>query len=217
MINKRDGIRAMKRGVLAVFLVLTISSVSQAGPLGVTIDPIPSLIAGFINTTYNVLTGAFNANGFASTLDRGLGSKAPISGAFSLQATIDSSGNATNATIRVGTVAAPALFSQVLLPPSFAFNAISGGSLEFLFTTVSGSYVTSGIYSATQPLDVMLTGVGFPGSFATSWSSTGSTAEIREDAPGIPNPEPSTLLVMLAGAAGLFIYRRKHSLSKGLL
>ena len=50
MINRRVGIRAMKRGLLAVFLVFTVSSASQAGPLGVNVDPFPSIIAGFITS-----------------------------------------------------------------------------------------------------------------------------------------------------------------------
>src|SRR6185503_1959383 len=61
MINWRDGIRAMKCGLLAVFLLITVSSTSQAGPLGVVIEPIPSLIAGLITSTYNATTGAFTS------------------------------------------------------------------------------------------------------------------------------------------------------------
>ena len=200
MINSRAGIRAMKRALLAVFLVFTASSASQAGPLAVPVEPIPSLIAGFITSTYNATTGAFSANGFALTLDKGTGKKT-ISGAFQLLATIENSGVATNASVRVGTVTSPLLSSYDLL--GFGFNALPGGSLEFLFGSVGGSYVSTGVYSDAQPVDVLFTGMGgFPGGFTTSWTSTSNTAELREDPPPAV-PEPSTLLLMLAGAGGL--------------
>jgi len=198
MINSGAGIRAMKRGLLAVFLVFAISSASLAGPLGVDIEPFPVIAVGGINISYNVLTGAFAANGFAQTLDVGTGTTV-INAPFRILATIDSSGNATNANLTVGSVTTP-LLSGIMSTGGFGYQA---GTLEFLFGSLGGSYVP-GIYSATKPLDVMLTVSAFTGSFATSWSSSFNTAQIKEDPPPAPNPEPSVLLLMLTAGGGLY-------------
>ena len=206
MITTRAKIRALGTAFLAAFLVLGLSSASQAGPLGVDVEPIPSIIAGFMTSSYDATTGAFAANGWALTLNTGTG-KTSITTPFRLLASIENSGVATNGSLTVGSITAPLLFSANLL--GFGFNAVSGGSLEFLFGSPSGSYVP-GVYSATKPLDVMITGLGaaFPGTFSTSWFASSSAAEIREDPPPVDSPEPSTLLLMLVGASGLYWRRR---------
>jgi len=205
MINSRAGIRAMKRGLLAVFLVFSISAVSQAGPLGVDIEPFPVIQVGGINVSYNALTGAFAANGFAQTLDLGGGAQT-FSAPFRILATIDSTGKATNGNLTVGSVTSPMLSGNLV---GFAFQ---GTTLEFLFGSAGGSMVP-GTFSATKPIDVMLTvGSSFTGSFATNWSNSFNTAQIREDPPPpLPNPEPSVLLLMLVGAGGLALQLRRRS------
>jgi hypothetical protein len=207
MINTRAGIRAMKRGLLAVFLVFSISAVSQAGPLGVDIEPFPVIQVGGINVSYNALTGAFAANGFAQTLDLGGGlGPQTINAPFRILATIDTTGKATNGNLTVGTVTSP------LLSGSLSGFAFQGGTLEFLFGSAGGSYVP-GNFSATKPIDVMLTvGSAFTGSFATTWSSSFNTAQIKEDPP-MPNPEPSVLLLMVVGAGGLCWQLRKRGVT----
>src|SRR5205814_5360969 len=121
MINSRAGIRAMKRGLLAVFLLFTISSVSQAGPLNVNIDPYPNILGGFITTTYIATTGAFTANGWALTLDTGT-AQTSITTPFLLTATIDNTGVATNGNLTIGTSSAPLMSSPSLL--GFAFSPV---------------------------------------------------------------------------------------------
>jgi hypothetical protein len=206
MINSGAGIRAMKRGLLAVFLVFAISSASQAGPLGVDIEPFPVIAVGGINISYNVLTGAFAADGFAQTLDVGSG-LTTINAPFRILATIDSSGRATNGNLTVGSVTTP-LLSGVMNAGGFGYQA---GTLEFLFGSLGGTYVSGGVYSASKPLDVMLSVSAFTGSFATSWSSSFNTAQIKEDPPPVPNPEPSVLLLMVTAGGGLFVKLRKRS------
>jgi PEP-CTERM motif-containing protein len=213
MINRRRGIRAVKRGLLAVFLVLTISSASQAGPIGVVIEPYPSILAGFITSTYNATTGAFAANGWALTLDtEGASQSLTTFPGFTLLATIDkTSGVATNGSLTIGSVGSPLLRSLNLV--GFAFERVQGGALEFLFSaaSTSGSYVPS-VYSGLKPIDVMLTvGNTFTGTFASSWSSSSNSAQIREDAPAVDTPEPATLLLILAGAGVLYRQRRKRN------
>jgi hypothetical protein len=208
MINRRTGIRAMKRGLLAVFLVFALSSVSQAGPLGVNIDPFPNILASFITTTYIATTGAFTANGWAMTLDTGT-TQTSITQPFVLTANINNAGVATSGNLTIGGGATPLLSSATLL--GFAFNPVQGGALEFLFGTPGGSYVPS-LYVLNKPVDVMLTvGNSFLGNFATSWSSSSNTAMVREDPPPTGTPEPSVLLLMLAGAGGLYGQFRKRN------
>jgi hypothetical protein len=205
MINSRAGIRAMKRGLLAVFLVGAISSVSQAGPLNVNIDPYPNILAGYITTTYIATTGAFTANGWALTLDTGTG-QTSITQPFVLTANINNAGVASSGNLTIGGSSTPLLSSSSLI--GFGFNPVQGGVLEFLFGTPGGSYVPS-LYAANKPIDVQLTvGNTFLGNFASSWSSSSNTAMVREDPP-VGTPEPSVLLLMVAGACGLCIRKRK--------
>jgi hypothetical protein len=213
MINRRAGIRAMKRGLLAVFLVLTISSASQAGPLGVTIEPYPNILAGSIITNYNATTGAFIANGWALTLDTGT-SQTPITTTFKLLATISKLGVASGGNLTIGSDLSPLLRSVSLI--GFAFNPVQGGVLEFLFAPPSGTYATASLYDPTKPVDVMLAvGNTFLGNFTNSFTSTSNTAQVRMDPPPDATPEPSTLLLMLAGAGALARYRnvRKRKVS----
>jgi len=209
MINSHAGIRAMKRGLLAVFLLFTVSSVTQAGPLNVNIDPYPNILGGFITTTYIATTGAFTANGWALTLDTGT-AQTSITTPFLLTATIDNTGVATNGNLTIGTSSAPLMSSPSLL--GFAFSPVVGGSLEFLFGNPSGSYVPS-LYATGKAVDVMLTvGSSFLGNFSSNWSSSSNSAMVREDPP-IPNPEPAVVLLMLTGAGALYGHRRKRSVS----
>jgi opacity protein-like surface antigen len=206
MINRRGGIRAMKRGLLAVFLVLTISSASQADPIDVVIEPYPNILAGFITSTYNATTGAFFANGWALTLDTGT-AQTTITTPFRLAATIDRDGNATNGNLTIGTATAPLLTGLTLL--DFAFVPVQGGALEFLFGDVGGSYIPS-IYP-NKPLHVALVvGNTFLGNFNNSWNSSSNTAQVRDPEYPTGTPEPATLLLMAAGAVGLYGRFRKR-------
>ena len=216
MINWRDGIRAMKCGLLAVFLLITVSSTSQAGPLGVVIEPIPSLIAGLITSTYNATTGAFTSTGFALTLDKGLG-KQNISGSFSLTATISNQGVVNNATVRIGTIASP---NALQLDPA--------GSVVRLY---ADGHAGIPVHQRQRQLreyghlrrddasrrHVYGTGRGLPREFphvVHEHAEHGRDQGRRPCADPIPNPEPSTLLLVLAGAGGLYrqVRKRKQSL-----
>jgi hypothetical protein len=91
--------------------------------------------------------------------------------------------------------------------------AFQGNTFEFLFGSLAGSSIP-GVFSGTKPVDVMLTvGSSFTGSFATTWSNSFNTAQIKEDEPPVPNPEPSVLLLMVVGAAGLYGRFRSRKVS----
>src|SRR5688572_4324546 len=84
--------RTAQRAILALLMVLTLSSASQAGPLGVNIKPFPVIQIAFITSTYDLETGTFLADGFMRTLDEGTGRVTYPNPKFHLEANIDSTG-----------------------------------------------------------------------------------------------------------------------------
>lgn len=221
MITNRGKVKAIKSGFLAALFVLAAGSASQAGPLGVTtVVPYPDIATGFLTTTYKATTGALTINGWALSLDTGSGTKQNITTNFSLQATIDSTGHLVTGTgvvnqFTIGSATSPLLKSVSVM--GFAYNYVAGGTsvFEFLFGSPTGTYTTNGppsTYSATLPIDVMLNiGNGFAGSFATDWSNSGGTGDVRSAMEG--SPEPSALLLTLIGGAGLAWFRRRNRLA----
>jgi len=213
MINRRVKVKALKRGLLAALFVLAVTSVSHAGPLGVTFDAYPDITAQFISSTYSATTGAFAANGWAMTVTKdGVTKSLSPSANFQLLATIGTNGMATAGQLIVGSLTDPSLsLLRTYNLISFAFDATRGGALEFLFGPATGTY-TPGTYSATAPIDVLLMpGTGFTGNFAT-WTSvsTSGTADVRQVG-DIGSPEPSALLLMFGGGAmALLLWSRRR-------
>jgi hypothetical protein len=184
-------------------MVLSLSSISQAGPLGVEIDPFPVIQVAFITSSYNAVTGAFLANGFMRTLDDGTGRVSYPNPKFNLSANINSAGVATGGSFSID----GGLLSSSLL---LGFAYVPGTTLEFLFGPATGSLVSDETYDATKPIDVMFSGLAtaLPSSFASSWQSTTyASALIREDPPATEVPEPSTLLLTLVAAGGATLRR----------
>lgn len=217
MTQHRKILRGLQRAILALLLVLTFSSTSQAGPLGVPIEPYPVILVGFITSSYDATTGTFLSDGFMRTLDDGTGRVSYPNNPFRLSANINGSGEASGGyfTIDGGAL----LGSWVLL--DVGFDAVAGGVLEFLFGPATGSLVSDGTYDAAEPIDVLFGPVGgFPGSFGSSWTSTTyASALIREDpvpldgGGTVPVPEPSTLVLTLTAVGLLGLTRRRARLT----
>lgn len=190
-------------------LLLTLSATSEAGPLEVKIETYPVVLAGFIKSSYDAITGDFLADGWTLSLNQGSGAVPYSSTKFVLTAKINSLGEASSATLNLG--GGSLLSSSSLV--DFGFYAVPGGTLEFLFGTSSGSLSSLFPGTVDKPIDVMLTGVGtaFTGSWATSWTSTtNASAAIRND----PVPEPSVLLLTMIGAGAMGLrraYRTRRS------
>jgi hypothetical protein len=185
-------------------MVLTLSSISQAGPLGVEITPFPVIQVAFITSSYDAASGVFLADGFMRTLDEGTGRVSYPNPKFSLSANINNAGVASGGSFSIEGY----LSSNLLL----GFASIPG-TLEFLFGPATGSLVSDGTYDALKPIDVMFTGTAtsLPTSFTTSFQSTTySSAAIREDPPTAV-PEPSTLILTLVAAGGGAAFRRFRS------
>ena len=200
--------RAVQRAILALLMVLTLSSVSQAGPLGVNISPFPVIQVAFITSTYDLASGTFLANGFMRTLDEGAGRISYPNPKFTLSATIDSAGAWSGGSFSID----GGLLSSSLLV-GFAYVP---GTLEFLFGGVTGSLVDDGTFDATEPIDVMFSGsaTALPTSFTSSFQSTTfSSALVREDPE--PVPEPSTLILTLVLAGGATLRRLRSRRTSG--
>jgi hypothetical protein len=184
-------------------MVLAFSSIGQAGPLGVEIKPFPVIQVAFITSTYDAATGAFLANGFMRTLDVGTGRVSYPNPKFTLSANIDNSGVASGGSFSID---GGLLSSSVLV--GFAYVP---GTLEFLFgPPASGSLMDDGTFDATEPIDIMFSGVAtaLPTSFTSNYTSTTfATALIREDPAPKEVPEPSTLILTLVAAGGATLRR----------
>jgi hypothetical protein len=218
MIMTRGKVKAIKSGLFAAVLVLVASSASYAGPLGIsTIEPYPDINVGFLSTTYNATTGAFASNGWALTLTQVGGTKLNITTNFSLTATVNKdTGAFSGGTLTIGSAAAPLLKSVNLR--AFDYDETRGGALEFLFESPTGAYTTPNnptggvVFDPTLDIDVtLLPGSGFLGNWASSWSSSGGTADARTADYTDGTPEPSSILLTLLGAAGLGALRRRKT------
>ena len=202
MVKPRQRIKTLKVLFTAVAMMLAVSSTSQAGPLGITFNSTPVMNAQTITSLFNATTGMFSASGTAVGWDTGTGNNV-IAQPFKLTANF-AGGAPTTASLTIGLDAAPYVFAADLV--QFAYSAVKGGTIEFLFNTVSGS---SGVFSSGAPLDVALTvSSTFTPQFTTSWFNSQETAVIRQSVT-TDTPEPSALLLLIAGAGGFLVYRRR--------
>ena len=207
MIEKSGRTKLLQRAVGAALLLLTLSSTTEANPLDVVLDPYPVILAGFLNASYTVSTGSLVINGKTKTIDQGTG-QTSFSNPFQVRATINSAGIASSGQLTIGT-GGTLMSSMSLL--QFGYDPLSGGALEFLFGSPSGSLVVDSTFP-DKPVDVIFRGLTFPGSFTADWTSTNfaAMAEIKSDPPKA-TPEPATLLLMLTGVGGAVArrYRRR--------
>jgi len=158
--------------LLVAALIMGMSSLAQAAPLNLTLST-PDIVSSFINVDYNAGANAFTASGFAVQLDDdGIGAPFAIAGGtFDLAASILGDGTLTGGSLAIGgTVAALGFNSGTLLTGSLTdigFNNAGGDPLEFLFLVTGGD--AAGLYGSLG--GIILTGAGFGGSWATSFSS----------------------------------------------
>jgi len=197
MIKTRSRIKALRVSFIAAAMMMAASATSFAGPLNLALDTPPEIDVRSITSIFN--NGLFTATGTAWQYIDDAGPHV-LTQAFKLTANF-TNGAPTSASLVIGSEAAPVVYAGNLI--NFAYSAVKGGTIEFLFGTNGGSM---GAFTPGGQLDVAITvSSTFTPQFTTGWMNSLETAVIREPAV----PEPSSLLLMLAGAAGVYGSRRK--------
>ena len=192
-------------------LVLAVGA-AQATPLDITLQPFPDIYSAFIDVTYTVGgPDNFRASGFAFELDDdGVGPWLAIdSGTFDIIATITGTGAFTDGSLIIGGTqgsnGSPLLAGALT---AFGFPNAGGDPLEFLFSVTGGSL--AGLYGGLGAITgVILTDTGFGGSFTEAFDNLHSWAAVADTAPDPARiPEPSTILLVLAGASTAYLRKR---------
>ena len=206
------------RSLLAAGLI--VGSVAQAAPLNLTLNDFPDIVSGQIDVTYNALTDAFDASGFAFELDDdgSVPAEAIAGGTFDLTATIDASGNLTGGTLSIGgTVASLGFTSGTLLTGTltdFGFPNVGSDPFEFLLDVTGGD--AAGLYGGV-PAGVILSGTGFDGDFNGNFDNLALLDGVPTPGTGTavadvaPVPLPAALWLFGTGLLGLIGVSRRRA------
>lgn len=140
---KTSTLRHHVAGLLIVTLVMGMSSLAQAAPLNLQLNPAPDIFSAFIDVNYDSNADILTASGFALTLDDdGIGTPLDIAGGtFDLSASVLADGTLAGGSLAIGgTVAGLGFNSGTLLTGSLSaigFNQ-ANDPLEFLFDVTGG-------------------------------------------------------------------------------
>jgi hypothetical protein len=205
-----------KLGVAIAVSTLGLRGVVQAVPLNLAKGS-PDIMAGFITTTYTVGGASnFTASGWALNIDYD-GATPPdhdITGSMSylITATIDNSGHATDATLKItgaiddlslpdqtlltGTLAAFGYDSTYASPLEFVFN-VTGGALASDFGSLAGVHLSPGSSST------------FSGNFLHSFTNTGWDGVADTFRTPVPEPLTAVMGTLALAGSGLAALRRR--------
>lgn len=207
MITPRLKIKALKIAFIAAAMALASSTTSFAGPLNIALDPLPEIDARSITSIFN--SGQYTATGSAWQWIDDAGGLHTLTQSFKLTATFDTTtGKATSARLILGSDDSKAcsasgayLCAEGLI--DFGNTGTQGGTIEFLFGSLGGFNT---VFDSTAPLDVTIkmSGTLTPVFTGGGWSNSLETSVLRQ-----PVPEPSSLLLMLAGVVGIYGGRRR--------
>ena len=195
--------------LLVAALIMGMSSLAQAAPLNLSLNPEPDISSAFINVNYDASPNILTASGFANQLATG-GSLFNIAGgSFDLVASVLDDGALTGGSLAIGgTIAGLGFNSGTLLTGSLSaigFNQVND-PLEFLFNVTGGD--AAGLYGSLG--GIILNQTGFGGSWATSFTSApfGSLSDV-----GTVGAVPIPAAVWLFGTAliGLVGFGRRKA------
>ncbi len=200
----------MHTSVRVAVFVAVLAVVAMATPI---LEPAPDISSSFLTVSFNVLTGLLTAQGFADSvtvIEAGVPTLHGIaSGSFSLTAQINNLGVASSGMLAIdGCVAdlpgAPGCGPGLLLSSndlvSFTFEPISGGELDFGFSLLGGDLQP--VYGGTAVIKMNF--LDFPGTFASSFSSSDFSNVADVGVVATPIPEPGTWSLLVTAGVTLF-------------
>jgi hypothetical protein len=187
---------ALAVAVASMLCLIGATSPAQATPLNLITGP-PDIYSNLITANYTASTGAFTANGTSDMLN---GVNLSPTGIFALSATISNSGIASSVSLAItGNGSSNLLSGSQLIGFGFSNNI-----LEFLVGNLSGDLASQ--YTSGNA-GVVLNQIGFPGSFASDFSTE---HPVGASDTGNPVPEPSTIILVLTGVGMALIVRKRQ-------
>ncbi|MHC4218561.1 MAG: hypothetical protein ACYSU7_08925 [Planctomycetota bacterium] len=198
----------MRGNLLIVGLVVATAGgrSADANFLDLELRDAPDILSGFIDVTYDADSDQLIAQGFALSLDDGLGPADNITGGtFEIAATIDEIGAAFAGTLDIGgevTGFGPSLLQADLI--DFGFDPVGGVLLELLFTVTGGDLAQAyGGIGGLVGVILDIGGGGYSGDFTDSFDNLiggtpGTGLGVADTAPLIPGP-PALALLLLSG------------------
>ena len=196
-------------GLVALVASLLIAPGAQAFPPLNLVQGPPDIESSFITVDYvgNSIDGLLTASGFANVLTPPGSPAGNIAGGtFDIIASIQENALTASGSLNIGgTIAALGFNSGTLLTGNLSAlgTPLAGDNLEFLFNVTGGD--AAGLYGSTA--GVILSFSGYPGSFATTFTS--GAFQALADTFGQQVSEPASLALML-GAGGLMLLGRRR-------
>lgn len=177
-IEKATGIAARMTRFMAVAVISILLAVAarpaQAAPLNLTLQTASSMMADYIDVSYDAASQTLTARGLVEYLVQESELPAQLAnGTFTITAVISNTGAISSGTLTIaGELPALGVAQGTLLTgqlKDFGFGE-AGGPLEFQFTTDGGALASN--YAATT--GVILSQSRFPGNFTESFSNAAS-------------------------------------------
>lgn len=194
----------MIAGIISILMVVP----AQAAPLNLTLNPFPDITSTLLDVNYDSVGDILTVLGGADDLKVSGSSTLPIAGGiFDLLANIDGSGalTAAGSSLTIFGTASGFSPSPLLTGDLTAFGFGAADTLEFLFDVTGGE--AAGLYGGIgATAGVIVTGSGFfSGDFTVDFDGSGFAAADTQ-----PVPEPSTVVLLLAGLCMLGYLRWQY-------
>ena len=195
--------RGFCASLLIAALLMCASSLAQASPLNLVLNPAPDISSAFITVDYDSTLDILTASGFAQQLETGgIGSPFLITGgSFDLAASVDDLGILTGGSLAIGgTVAGLGFNSGTLLTGSLSaigFVDAGGDPLEFLFNVTGGD--AASLYGGLG--GIILGSTGFTGDWTSDFDG-GAFNSVADVGVGVV-PVPAALWLFGSGLIAL--------------
>jgi hypothetical protein len=196
--------------LLAAFLTAGLAATpASATPLSMPLQTYPDVTSSFITVQYDAISDAFSANGFVSAYKPNSSTEIDYSNyLFKITASIADNGTFSSGILDMVNMANSTdhLLTGNLVALGFANN---DPTMQFLFNNTGGSLESDFGLQSFVTLNYSgfdKTGLGFSDNFDNVAYGDGTS---DTQAPAVP--EPSTISLLLLGAGGLLLARRRRS------